>query len=306
MGKKLTIYILFILLISGCAQKGSDSTDMGNETVVVNRMGEANEEPVIEETTETTGGSENFSVSEKTSADHSTDLSGVNQTKNTAWIDQAIENDAHNIYKGYVDDTEIRMKISRQDQYLSAAFITRADEEWNFEGEIRNTGEFELRNSNGEFMRGIIEKENEYLPLSGTGEISGKPIEFFLNRETYIPIGDDFDNYYSGSGLGGWPEDIETFAKKIKSSVNNKEEFLKLFRYPTVIHINGESVAVQNEEEMGIQYDKLIAEDSFREEVEHMFTKYLFKNYMGVCVENGIIWFSGNEIETINFRYSTD
>lgn len=155
-------------------------------------------------------------------------------------------------------------------------------------------------------MRGMIEQENKYLPLIGTGEISGKPIEFFLRMETYIPIGDDFDNYYSGGGLGGWPEDIEAFAKKIKSSVNNKEEFLKLFHYPTVIHINGESIAVQNEEEMGIQYDKLIAEDSFREEIEHMFTKYLFKNYMGVCVEYGIIWFDGNEIQTINFRNSTD
>ena len=300
MKKKLCLYgILFAMSISGCTQAGNDSADVENETMIVNGVDEEKEEsepPVTEEMI--------LQGSDETT--EATDLSDSNQTENTSKIDLAIMNGVQNIYTGYIDDTEIRMKISRQDQYLSAAFITRADEEWNFEGELRNTGEFELRNANGEFMRGMIEQENKYLPLIGTGEISGKPIEFFLRMETYIPIGDDFDNYYSGGGLGGWPEDIEAFAKKIKSSVNNKEEFLKLFHYPTVIHINGESIAVQNEEEMGIQYDKLIAEDSFREKIEHMFTKYLFKNYMGVCVEYGIIWFDGNEIQTINFRNSTD
>ena len=119
-------------------------------------------------------------------------------------------------------------------------------------------------------------------------------------KETYMPIGEDFDNYYSG-GIGGDPEEIEAFARKIKGSVNNKEEFIKLFQYPITIYINGEPITIQGEEEMGIQYDWLITEDAFRETIENMFTKYLFKNYLGVCVEYGIIWFSGNRITALNF-----
>ena len=159
MKKKLCLYgILFAMSISGCTQAGNDSADVENETMIVNGVDEEKEEsepPVTEEMI--------LQGSDETT--EATDLSDSNQTENTSKIDLAIMNGVHNIYTGYIDDTEIRMKISRQDQYLSAAFITRADEEWNFEGELRNTGEFELRNANGEFMRGMIEQENKYLPL---------------------------------------------------------------------------------------------------------------------------------------------
>ena len=52
---------------------------------------------------------------------------------------------------------------------------------------------------------------------------------------------------------------------------------------------------------MGPQYDWLISEDTFREMIENMFTKYLFKNYLGVCVEDGVIWFDDNKITALSF-----
>ena len=38
--------------------------------------------------------------------------------------------------------------------------------------------------------------------------------------------------------------------------------------------------------------DTLFVEADFREQIETMYTKYLFVNYQGVCVEYGILWFS--------------
>lgn len=284
MDKKLVLYaVLSAMLISGCAQAEERSTD-----------GETGGDPIPKETS-ISGPEEEITIGE------SENISEADQMEKESLMDQAILNNTHNIYRGYIGDTEIRMKISRQDDLLTAAFITRADEEWDFEGEIVNDAEFELQNPNGDFMNGAVKEQDGFIILSGNGEISGQEIVFSMTEETYMPIGEDFDNYYSG-GIGGYPEEIEAFARKIKGSVNNKEEFIKLFQYPITIYINGEPVTIQGEEEMGIQYDWLITEDAFRETIENMFTKYLFKNYLGVCVEYGIIWFSGNRITALNFH----
>lgn len=283
MDKKLVLYaVVSAMLITGCYQAGDRLTDekTGGDS--------------IPKETSISGPEEEITIGE------SEKISEADQVEEESLIDQAILNNTHNIYRGYIGDTEIRMKISRQNDLLTAAFITRADEEWDFEGEIVNDAEFELRNPNGDFMNGAVEEQDGFITLSGNGAISGQETVFSMTKETYMPIGEDFDNYYSG-GIGGDPEEIEAFARKIKGSVNNKEEFIKLFQYPITIYINGEPITIQGEEEMGIQYDWLITEDVFRETIENMFTKYLFKNYLGVCVEYGIIWFSGNRITALNF-----
>lgn len=278
---------LSVMLISCYAQKGdrlfNEKTE-GNSVQKENNMVES---------------------MEKTIASESGNSADENQIEEECLIDQAMSNNMHNIYDGYIENTEIRMKISRQDDFLSAAFITRADEECTFEGKILNATEFELQNSNGDFMRGVVEEQNEYIILSGTGEISRHTIKFSMERDTYIPIGWDFANYYSGNlGAIGNAEEVEAFARKIKGSINNKEEFIKLFKYPITIYINGKPILIQDEEDMGPQYDWLISEDTFREVIENMFTKYLFKNYLGVCVEDGVIWFDDNKITALSF-YST-
>ena len=84
----------------------------------------------------------------------------------------------------------------------------------------------------------------------------------------------------------------ENFARQIKESVTDKEKFIKLFKYPLVIRVDDEVIPVQNEDEMSEQYDTLFVETDFREQIETMYTKYLFVNYQGVCVEYGILWFN--------------
>lgn len=129
---------------------------------------------------------------------------------------------------------------------------------------------------------------------------------------TFMPIGYDHDDYYSGDRIMSHEmtsTEVENFAKQIKESITDKGKFIKLFRYPLDIRINKKVIPVQNEDEMSDQIDTLFAETDFREQIETMYTKYLFTNYQGVCVENGIIWFDKDnngdfKIRSLNYRDS--
>lgn len=287
--KKISIILYAVLIsisISGCRLVENTQKSMTEESSLLMELPETvSELPSTEEMLPTTTAAE--------------DTESI--------IDQAFLNHTHNIYTGTIGETEIRMKISRIDNVLLASYITREDEERTFEGEILNLTDFELKDTDGGYWKGTVKKDEAgIIRLSGAGVLSGKNIEFMLGSgsgpETYMTIGEDFDNYYSENATGGCAEEIEKFARQIKGSINDRESFIKLFDYPITIYIDGEPVFVQNEEEMAIQYDKLIVEDDFREQIEHMYTKYLFKNYLGVCVERGILWFSGNEITALSYR----
>ena len=39
-------------------------------------------------------------------------------------------------------------------------------------------------------------------------------------------------------------------------------------------------------------YDRLMEQNGFRQQVERIYTKFMFANYMGICIEDGMIWFS--------------
>lgn len=212
-------------------------------------------------------------------------------TEETSWeifTDDTIRNNTHNIFDGTIGQTEVRMRISRKDNSLTAAYITRADDENFFEGEMKNPAEFELKDDEGGYLKGRIQDGN----INGTGMILGESIEFVMNLDTFFPIGYDYDNYYSGVAANNCSsKEVEKFAQQIKDSMHNKEEFLELFTYPLEIRIEGEAIAINSKEEMAKQYDFLISEEHFREQIENMYTKYLFLTYEGICVENGIIWF---------------
>jgi hypothetical protein len=204
--------------------------------------------------------------------------------------DETIRDNAHNIFIGTIEQTEIKMKISREGNSLTAAYITRTDDENFFDGEMKNSTEFELNDNEGGYLKGTIHDGS----FSGTGKISGKNVTITMQLTTFFPIGYDYEDYYSGLFNKNFPTssiEVERFAQHIKDSVKDKEKFIKLFKYPLDIRINGEVISVESEEEMAYQYDTLIAESNFQEKIENMYTKYLFLNYGGVCVEDGILWF---------------
>lgn len=222
------------------------------------------------------------------------------------FIGETIHNHAHNIFQGIIGQTEIQMKISREDYTLTAAYTTRTDDEKFFEGKMKSTSEIELYDGEGGYLKGTIYDGS----INGTAMISGENQVITLQLTTFFPVGYDYENYYSGVvGLACSSKEVEEFARLIKESINEKEKFLKLFNYPLEIKIEGEAITVKNEDEMAKQYDILMAQTDFREQIKNMYTKYLFLSYDGICVENGIIWFNkdsnGNyKIWSLNYRKS--
>ncbi|GFI61381.1 hypothetical protein IMSAG049_00540 [Clostridiales bacterium] len=204
-----------------------------------------------------------------------------------------LENNCHSIYDGNIGGEEVRMIFTRTDDMLSAAYITRADEEKFFDAKLGKNS-FVLNGEGDDLLEGgVVTDEQGFLTLKGEGMISGKAVEFTLMPNTYFQIGGDIDDYYSAAKRRTAKE-AEEFAMQIKADVDDKESFIKLIEYPVQVNFRGELIFAENEVEMYDLYDKLMAYDGFHAKVKNMFTKYLFENYQGVCAENGIIWYEMN------------
>ena len=205
-------------------------------------------------------------------------------------IDMGIHNNEHNVYLGSIGNEEIRMIITRTEDSLSAAYITRDGKEKSFQGNLKkDSAGFILNADSGGCLEGTISADNNgQISISGKGVLSEKDIIFTLRQDTFFPIGEDAKNYYSSIGYEA--KDVEQFAQWIKDSVNDKAEFVKLISYPISIEIDGSSISIENEEEMINVYDQLMTQNNFRQQRESVYTKYMFANYMGICVEDGIMW----------------
>ena len=212
-------------------------------------------------------------------------------SQDTELVDMGIHNNEHNIYMGKCEDDEIRMVITRTDADLSAAYITRDGAENFFQGELKeDSAEFTLNNDMGDYLNmDINTDDNGIISINGVGQISGNNVVFALNQNTFFPIGEDIANYYSS--LGYEAEEAERFAEMIKDSVEDKTLFAKLISYPISIYDGNNNILIEDETAMIEAYDELFGQD-FKEQVKNMFTKYMFANYQGICVEDGIIWFN--------------
>lgn len=205
-------------------------------------------------------------------------------------IDLEIHNNEHNIYMGKCEDAEVRMVITRTEDDLSAAYITRDGAENFFQGELKkDSAEFTLNNDAGDYLHMAIDTDdNGIISINGGGLISGNNVVLTLNQDTFFPIGEDIANYYSS--LGYEAEEAERFAAMIKDSVGDKSAFAKLLSYPISIYDGNKNTVIENETAMMEAYDELFGQD-FKEQAGNMFTKYMFANYQGICVEDGIMWF---------------
>ena len=192
---------------------------------------------------------------------------------------------------GKCEDDEIRMVITRTEADLSVAYITRDGAENFFQGELReDSTEFTLNNNMGDYLNmDINTDDNGIISINGGGQISGNNVVFTLNQNTFFPIGEDIANYYSS--LGYEAEEAERFAEMIKDSVEDKTSFAKLISYPISIYDGNNNILIEDETAMIEAYDELFGQD-FKEQVKNMFIKYMFANYQGICVEDGIIWFN--------------
>ena len=206
-------------------------------------------------------------------------------------INMGIHNNEHNIYTGNIGNEEIRMLITRKEDSLYAAYTNRSGEGKVFRGNLtNNAAAFVLNADDGEYLNGIItEKDDGYFFISGEGELSRSNVTFTLYQESFIMIGDDLENYYDFFGYNAG--EAEQFAQQIKDSISDKTAFAGLIQYPISIEMDGERIMIENEEGMIDIYDRLMEQNGFRLYVENIYTKFMFANYTGICIEAGLMWF---------------
>ena len=206
-------------------------------------------------------------------------------------INMGIHNNEHNVYTGSIGNEEIRMMITRIEDSLTVAYITRDDVEKVFQGELKkDSAGFILNTDSGDYLEGTISfGDNSEISINGEGVVSANKVAFTLRQDTFFPVDIDTENYYSLLGYDA--DEAEQFAKQIKVSINDKKAFAELISYPISIEISGSNVSIENEKEMLDVYDKLIEKNGLKQQIESIYTKFMFANYMGICVENGIMWF---------------
>ena len=268
--------MVLILMITGCGNSNAVADEAG-----INMREESQPNVSVES---------NAEADSQMAADESTIQDPEPSSQDTELVDMGIHNNEHNIYMGKCEDAEIRMVITRTEDDLSAAYITRDGAENFFQGELQeDSAKFTLSNDTGDYLNMDINTDgNGMISVNGDGQISGNNVVLTLNQDTFFPIGEDITNYYSS--LGYEAEEAERFAAMIKDSVEDKAAFAKLISYPISIYDGNNNTVIENETAMVEAYDELFGQD-FKEQVGSMFTKYMFANYQGICVEDGIMWF---------------
>lgn len=279
----LTSIGVFALLMGGCT-KNVESIPVEDSSDVVSEISEVqNEMPEpAEQDTELFG--QDTVVPEQVVELSEQDMELINM---------AIHDNEHNIYMGSMGNEEIRMIISRIGDNLSAAYITRDDGEKIFQGELKkDSAGFILNTYSDDYLEGTISPDgNGGISINGEGVISESNVVFTLNQDTFFPIGEDLENYYFSLGYNA--DEAEQFAQQIKDFINDKTAFAGLIQYPISIEMDHGMAMIENEESMINIYDQLMEElNGFKEEIENIYTKYMFANYMGICVDDGIVWFS--------------
>ncbi len=227
-------------------------------------------------------------------------------------LDDIIYDENHNIYSGFVvlsgadsfgnsnstvmtKGADLRVMVTRQGNALTFSVITRGDEEDTFEGEINGEDSFYVENGGGGHLEGYAaEDEDGGIYLSVKGNAFGENVEFAFYLYTFYEIGGDAEDYYSGSDfVSVTSSQAEYFAASVKAAVTagDREVFVQMISYPIMLRLE-EEVVVSDEEEMLLYYDDLMEYQNFAGNAANIFTKYMFANSMGVCVDDGIIWFA--------------
>lgn len=276
----VTLICVFTLLMGGCT-KDVESTPSEDSSEAVSEIQEVQNDILepIEEDVEP-------SEQEVAIPEQDVELS----SQDAELINMGIHNNEHNIYMGSIGNEEIRMMITRTEDSLSAAYITRDGEEKAFQGDLKkDSAGFILNTDTGDHLEGTIsEDDNGGISINGEGVISKSDVVFTLRQDTFFPVDEDTENYYSSLGYAA--DEAEQFAQQIKDSINDKTAFAKLVSYPISIEIDGSNISIENEGEMLDAYDKLIEQNGFKQQIESIYTKYMFANYMGICIEDGIMW----------------
>lgn len=214
-------------------------------------------------------------------------------------INQIISDQSTNVFKGNIKIfEEIYMAIFRNGNELTASYITSDnDTEMNLTGSVDiNTASFKLSNEDESIsFQGLIEPGTQKGDiLTGVFINKNDKVEVNLYLVLSHSIGSTVDKRYPL--VEGTTEEVETFAKEIKSYIksDNKKELADLIQYPISVKIHNANKTIYTPEEFIQSYEDIIT-DHFKYKIDVSYTRYLFSNDMGVMMGNGDIWFNSLE-----------
>jgi hypothetical protein len=214
-------------------------------------------------------------------------------------INQIISDQSTNVLKGNIKIfEEIYMAIFRNGNELTASYITSDnDTEIYLTGSIDiHTASFILSNEDKSIsFQGLIEPGTQKGDIL-TGVFTNKKdkVEVNLYLVLYHSIESTIDKRYPL--VEGTTEDVETFAKEIKSYIKNdkRKEFAELIHYPISVKIQNANKTIYTPDEFIQSYEDIIT-DHYKYKIDVSYTRYLFSNDMGVMMGNGDIWFNSLE-----------
>lgn len=212
-------------------------------------------------------------------------------------LDHVLSDKMHMVFDGKtIQNQRLQVLLTRNGKDLTA-HVQSADGsiQKKLQGAIgENTGWFMVKSEEGSLLEGYASK-GEYSFISVQGIIDGQKIEandLFESTGTIFETKEEEEDYYVGMGEYGGvevtKETMDAFMQQIRTTVDDKEAFVKLMDYPVKINYEAGSVTVSNEKEMLETYDTLMSTNHFKENVKEIFVgSYPFYNYMGVMLEIG-------------------
>lgn len=281
----LPILILCLIVVYYITSVRHKTTDNSPET----KVEESSITPTTNNETEVVTSSKsseaNTTASSETAALSPEDIS---------MIEGIISNQNTSVFNGNVGKQSIYMAIFRNENKLSASYVTSYDDdtETHLTGSIDvNSASFALSNKDGSItFQGLIKpgtqkgdllavdyknkKDNieENFDLSLSHSFASSPQERYLFAEAST-------------------EEVETFAKNIKLYITSdkKKELAEMIQYPISVTIGNEKKTINSSEELIQSYDDIITAD-FKDKISKSYTRYLFSNDKGIMMGNGEIW----------------
>lgn len=205
-----------------------------------------------------------------------------------------INNQNTSVFKGNEGKQNIYMAIFRNENELSASYVTSYDDdtETHLTGSIDvNRASFALSNEDGSItFQGLIK------PGTQKGDLL---VVDYKNKKDNIEENFDLSlsHSFASSPQERYPfaeastEDVETFAKNIKLYITNdkKKELAEIIQYPINVTIRDAKKTINSSDEFIQLYDDIITAD-FKDKISKSYTRYLFSNDNGIMMGNGEIW----------------
>ncbi|MCD7807212.1 MAG: M56 family metallopeptidase [Lachnospiraceae bacterium] len=308
--------VVCILAVAALALNPTSDPEEDDTTRMVSDMEEADTTKMASDTGESDTTEAASDTGEAFAAGAASDMgeADVAETASDTYIlDDMIYDESHNIYSGTVTlsgadslgtngntsvmtkGTELRAMVTRQGNALTFSVVTRSGAEDSFEGEINGEDSFYVENSDGGHLEGYATADEDgEIYLYVWGNAFGENVSFAFYPYTFYEIGADDEDYYSGSdSVSVTSSQAEYFAAFIKAAVaaGDRQAFAQMISYPITLRLE-EEVVVADDEELLLYYDDLMEYENFAGNAADIFTKYMFANSLGVCVDDGMIWFA--------------